>query len=165
MPEFHCTERGLFMKFFETPKRRIQFVCALLFLVLFILQFVPYWSWTNAENAEKATSISGLIWMSSQNAELKTQLGLNATNFTMMNGIVLVPILTEVLSLVGFFFCLLKKESVKLDVMCIVFGAVLAVGYLVTPVLRAGMMWPHLLVEAAIVGLGVYGLILGAKEK
>lgn len=151
----------MFAKIKNNRGAACMLVCALLLMILFILQFTPFWQYGEAG---ESCSISSYVWFPSDQKELESWLGAQAEDHD-LNSFVGMPILTLVLSAAGAVLCLIKPDNgwtALLPTACGLFGAI---GYLTTPALKLGMGWTwHLLLCIALLVLGVFGLVQWIRE-
>lgn len=138
-----------------------NWICALLMIVLLVMQFTPFWHYGEAG---ESCSISGYVWFPSDQKDLESWLGTQADGHD-LNSFVGMPILVLVLSAVGAVLCLIKPDKGMTTLLPTLCGAVGGIAYLTTPALKLGSGWAwHLLICIALLALGVCSLVQWAKE-
>jgi hypothetical protein len=131
-------------------------LCALLMILMLILQFTPYWHY-GEENAASA-SISSYVWFPHNNTDLNTHLKAIEPNHW-VNDIVVIAVPILLLCAVGAVLCLSRSHSLLALLCPISTGLIGLIGYPCTLSLRAGAWGLHVLVCAAMLALGLYGII------
>lgn len=151
----------MFQKYFNGKTSMANVICAVLMILLLIMQFTPFWQYGEAG---ESCSISAYVWFPSDHKDLETWLGTQAEDHD-LNSFVGMPILTLVLSAAGAALCLIKPEKGAMALLPTVCGAAGMIGYLTTPALKLGAGWAwHLLICIALLVLGVYGVVQWVRE-
>lgn len=151
----------MFAKIRDNRAAMCTLVCAVLMIVLLVVQFTPFWHYGEAG---ESCSISSYVWFPSDHKELETWLG-EQDGAHDLNSFVGMPILILVLSAAGAVICLIKPDKGASALLPAVCGAAGMIGYLTTPALKLGAGWAwHLLICVALLALGVYGIVQWAKE-
>ena len=131
-------------------------LCALLMIVLLVLQFVPYWYYA-PENG--SCSISGYVWFPTDHKELESWISAQAEGYD-LNGFVGAALLVFFSAAVGTVFSLFQRKNGWPAVLTTVCGAVSLCVYLFNAAFRLGSFrLLHVLVCAAVLALGVYSLV------
>ena len=137
-----------------------NYVCALLTLVLLVLQFTPFWNY-NGQTA----SINGFVWLNPQGAEINnwftSQLG-TAVN---VNSVVITSVLVLLLGVAGVVLCVMKSD---IGLMALLPAASALSGiyaFALKPVFRLGSTWiVQLVLCIAILAMAIITVIVGNKE-
>jgi len=138
-----------------------NWICALLMIVLLVMQFVPFWHFGEAG---ESCSISSYVWFPSDYKDLESWLDTQAEGHD-LNSFVGMPILVLVLSAVGAALCLIKPDKGMTTLLPALCGAAGTWAYLTTPALKLGAGWAwHLRICIALLALGIYSLMQWAKE-
>jgi len=138
-----------------------NWICALLMIVLLVMQFTPFWYYGEAG---ESCSISGYVWFPSDQKDLESWLGTQADGHD-LNSFVGMPILVLVLSAVGAVLCLIKPDKGMISLLPTLCGVVGGIAYLTTPALKLGSGWAwHLLICIALLALGIYSLVQWGKD-
>lgn len=143
----------------NNPVKLANTVCAVLMLLLFVCQLMPFWS---AEG--ESASIQGYIWFCQHynglSSFFKAEAGVT------VNDMVLMPVIVVVSSLLGAFLCLWKSKRAWTAICPVICGIAGIVGYLSQPVFRMGnLWWLHLLVSIAVLISAVGIVVCRIKAK
>lgn len=153
----------MFAKIKENPVAVCNVVCAVLMLLLVVLQFLPFWHYT-ANDAEAAASIQAYIWFPDDHKALESYLAEQIDGYS-INSIVLMPILHLLLGVTGLVLCLKMCSHPLVALFPTTVGGVGLWGFLSQAALRMGSMWwLQLLICLMLTGMGVYALIVGLKK-
>ena len=139
-------------------------ICAVLLLVLIVLQFIPFWHYGEPE---KATSINGYVWMPTDHTDLEKWLASEAEGANVTAGhLVLMPLLVLVLGVAAIILCFVQSDNVYSLLAPGVAGCIGAIGYLKEAALHLGSNWGiHLTLCIVIVLLAAGGFICGIRER
>ena len=144
------------MKTLKNKTVLTNMVCALLMIVLLVLQFLPYWQY--AEDGGSC-SISGYVWFPTDHKELESWISAQVEGYD-LNGFVGAALLVFGLAVTGTAFCLFQRRNGWPSVLVTACGAAGMIVYLCNGALRLGSVWlVHLLVCAAVLALGIYSVI------
>lgn len=140
----------------------INVICAVLMVVLLVLQFTPFWHYGEAG---EACSISDYVWFPTDHKDVESWIAGQVEGHT-LNGFVAMPILVLVLSAVGAVLCMVKLDNGWMALLPTACGAVGSVAYLMDAALKlgAGWMW-HLVICIALLALGILNLVQCIKER
>ena len=134
----------------------INIVCAVLLILLLVLQFTPFWHYGDEE--PQSASIQEFVWFPSDNKALSTyiedQLGVDFA----VDEMVVMPVVVLVSGLAGAIVCILKSRASAAAILPAIAGLSGVIGYLSTPALQLGSLW--ILHLAVCVVLLVLSLVL-----
>lgn len=141
----------------------LNLTCALVMLVLLVLQFMPFW--TYGEPAQ-SVSIQEYIWFPGNHTGLDKVMQATLYSDYKIDDILLMPILTLVLGAAGIVLCIFKADNPFVSLLPTACGAVSALGYLTHSAFQTGSNWTlHLLVCIILFVLGLVSLITTFKSK
>ncbi len=150
-------------KFFSNRISVCNMICAVLMVILLVLQFCPFWQF--GENQESSASIQGYIWFPTEHGDLETYFEEATGSDYSINSILIPPILTLVLGAAGIVLCLIKSNQIWASIFPIACGAVGIWGYLGKAVFKLGVNWQmHLVICIAMLVVGVVGCYMGYKD-
>lgn len=136
-------------------------ICALLLMILLVMQFTPYWQYGEAG---ESCSIGSYVWFPSDHKDVETWLNGQIEDFD-LNGFVGMPVLLLALSAVGAVLCLIKPDKGWTALLPTLCGAAGTIAYLTDAALKLGSGWAwHLLICIVLLALGIYGLTQWIKE-
>ena len=150
-------------------KKILSYVCALLMIFMFVLQFVPVDNWshnvrekdgdTYIEYTEKL-SINEYFWVKANNTPAKMHLQSVAPGYD-VNKTVPVPFIMFFLCIVGAVFCIIKPDVGGMALMPLAAGIIGVVGYLTMPLLATVNLWAlYFGVSVAMIVVALADLIL-----
>lgn len=162
----------------KNPKVICSIVCSVLMLAIFVLMFVPFWSYEgmNEETFEpenRIVSINGYLWFPSDHDGVEDVFnapvdGVPVETQTDANTIAL-PIGMQILFAgFGIVLCIWKAKSSAVALLPIACGAFGIYGYIFVDALRLGVtgVWVASLVLSILaLVLGIVRIILGQKYK
>lgn len=136
-------------------------LCALVMAAMLVCQFTPYWHF--GEGNAQSVSISSYVWFpdncTALNAYLKT-----VEEGHMVNNIVMIAVPVLLLCAIGTVLCLLRSDSLLTLLFPVVAGLVGVIGYPLTASLRAGSWGLHVVLCAAMLAMGLYGMMASRKD-
>lgn len=139
----------------------LNVVCAVLMLILLVLQFLPFWSYGDPS---VSVSIQEYIWFPGDHTGLDKELTALVSADYSINDVLLMPILTLVLGAVGIVMCLFKSSNSRISLLPTACGLVGAFGYLTGAAFQVGSGWAlHLVVCLLLVCAGLACLLSGRK--
>ena len=160
-------------------------ICVVVMLVFFACQFLPYWTYTTIEGADKTAALIGItteegeevtrtislaeyIWLTEEHEDLfgkwKKMEDQNGNPFV-QNDLVAMPFIVTLLIVAGTVFCIWKMDKTWTCLFTLVAGAYATIAYLTVPVLATGHTWLVHLIAAIVMTLGAIPLaILWVKE-
>ena len=150
----------------------LNIVCAVLMIVFFAVQFLPYWTYTTIEGADKTAALLGYtteegeevektislaeyVWLTEEHEDLfgkwkKMQDPVTGEAFT-QNELVGTPFICTLLIIAGVVFCLWKNTSTWTCLFALIAGILATKAYLTMPVLATGETWlVHLIAAIAM---------------
>ena len=134
-------------------------IAALLMAVLLVGQFVPYWQYGEGLSA----SINGYVWFPTEHQGLTEELNPLVEKYP-CNQAALVAIPVLLLSALGVLLCLFRSDRPMTSLLPVMAGGYGLIGYLCSPVMRAGgLWWAHGIAFALLLALGLTAL--GQKER
>lgn len=139
-------------------------VCALMMLVLLILQFTPFWQY-GEEGA--SASIGAYVWFPTENAAVGTAIKEAVGDDFTIESIVGVAVLLLLLSAAGIAACLIKMNSPVVSALPVACGLVGLYSFLTKPALRLGMNWGFqlaLCIAMLIIGAVSLGSMLAGRK-
>lgn len=140
-----------------SPLSLCNICCAVLALILLILQFTPFW--TPGEGAAPV-SIGGYVWFPTEHADLTSYIQQNTDSAFTINAIVIPAVLMLALSAAGAVLGVLKRDEFWAGVFPIACGISGLWGFLSQPALRLGSTWVLQLVLCILMlALGVFGMV------
>jgi len=143
--------------------KTFSMICAALMAVLLVLQFIPFWHFSDGE-AQAAVSISSYVWFPADYGNVDDYLGEAIEDYS-INDMLMTPILLLVLCAVGVVLCLLKAGNPLVLVVPLVAGLAGTIGYLTAPALQMGGNWiVHLLLSILLLAAAAAGLVLNWKD-
>lgn len=139
-------------------KNRISvcnFICAVLMLILLVLQFSPFWYHT-----EGSTSIQGYVWFPTDNTAVDSIMKENVSSDFQVGDIIGMPIAVLLLGAAGVVCCIWKNTNILVTLLPIGCGLVGMFGYLGNAAFRLGANWGlHLIVCIAMVAVGTFAFV------
>lgn len=140
----------------------LNILCAILMLVLLVLQFLPFWSYGDPT---VSVSIQEYIWFPSDHTGLDKELTSLVSADYSINDVLLMPILTLVLGAVGIVMCIFKSSNSYMSLIPTGCGLVGAFGYLTGAAFQVGSGWMlHCVVCLLLVCAGLAGFLSGRKK-
>jgi len=140
-------------------ERIMKLVCLLLMIVIFVLQFTPFWNFDG-----KGVSINGYVWFPHDHADLETYLKSNIDGFT-VNQVVLMPVIQLVACVVGIILFMAQGSNPLVALVSLVCSIGGIWGFLAEPAFRLGTNWVLQLVLNILMLLSsVAVLVLGLKD-
>lgn len=145
--------------------------CAVLMLVLLILQFLPgYWTAQKTLPEPDGTfktespSLQLYMWAPTEFTAVDKSLDKQFEKSLVMNDAVMMPVVTLIAGVLTIFFTIFKLEKKWVAILPAIGGGFGVCGYLLYPVFQMNSMWIiHLIVSALIfvIGLGavVYSVV------
>lgn len=144
-------------------------VCAVLMILFFVVQFLPYWTYTTIEGADKTAALLGFtteegeevertislaeyVWLTEEHEDLfgswkKMKDPTTGEAFT-QNELVGTPFICTLLVIAGVVFCLWKNDKTWTCLFSLISGILATIAYLTVPVLATGETWMiHLIVS------------------
>lgn len=143
----------------------LNVICAVLMLVLLVLQFMPFWTYGDPATP---VSIQGYIWFPGDHTGLDKALKESVSTDYSINDVLLMPILTLVLGAVGIVLCLIQSDNPFVSLLPAACGLAGTWGYLTGAAFHVGSGWEfHLILCIALLALGLISLIslLSARQK
>lgn len=143
----------------------LNVICAVLMLVLLVLQFMPFWTYSDPATS---VSIQGYIWFPGDHTGLDKALKESVSADYSINDVLLMPILTLVLGAVGIVLCLIQSDNPFVSLLPAACGLAGTWGYLTGAAFHVGSGWEfHLILCIALLALGLISLIslLSARQK
>lgn len=140
----------------------INRLSALLMVVMLILQFTPFWHF--GEGGAQTVSISSYVWFPDNHTDLNAYLK-TVEEGHWVNSIVVVAVPMLLLCAIGAVLCLRASDSRLTLLFPVAAGLVGLIGYLGTASLRAGAWGLPVVVCAAMLLLGLCGLVGCRKKK
>lgn len=138
-------------------------VCAVLMVILLVLQFMPFW--TYGEEEAMTSSIQGYIWFPTEKGDLENYLQAQTSPEFTINDILVMPIVVLVAGAVGVVLCLIKPDNMLVSLLPAACGLVGIWGYLSKAAFRLGANWQlHLVLCIAILAAAAISLLSGLKE-
>lgn len=153
------------------PATICNIVCAVLLVVFFACQFLPYWTYTTIEGADKTAAILGIateegtevektislaeyVWLTEEHEDLfgtwKKMEDPNGNAFV-QNDLVSMPFICTLLVIAGVVFCLWKNDRTWTCLFSLIAGIYATYSYLTVPVLKTGHTWMiHLIVSIVL---------------
>lgn len=149
-------------------------VCAVVLVAFFLVQFLPFWTYTTIEGSDKTAALIGLtveegeevektislaqyLWFTEEHEDLfghwKRMKDFDGNPLT-QNEIVVMPFLCTLLVILGTFFCLWKNDKTWTCLFALIVGVYATITYLTTPILQTGHTWIVHLIVSIIVLLG-----------
>lgn len=119
-----------------TKTMLLNYLLAVLMLLMIILQFTPFWHYNG-----ESSSISRYIWLDTSNTQLSSWLGSQIGKQVKVDDILAVPVLLLVVGAVGTVFCVVQASNPFMAIFPAVCGALGILGYLINPVFRLGSNW------------------------
>lgn len=143
----------------ENKRNLISWLCAALMLVMLVLQFLPFWSFTG-EAGETSCSVNSFVWMPREHPDVTTYLQSTLGEEWTVQKVYAMPALQLVAGALGVAFALIKPAW-PLGGICAVFcGGFGLWGYLTNAALKLGGMWGlHLAVSALVFAAGLFCLV------
>lgn len=143
----------------------LNVICAVLMLVLLVLQFMPFWTY-----GDPATSVSiqGYIWFPGDHTGLSKAFTESVSADYSINDVLLMPILTLMMGAVGIVLCLIQSDNPFVSLLPAACGLAGTWGYLTGAAFHLGSGWVfHLILCIALLALGLISLIslLSARQK
>ena len=164
----------------------LNIVCAVLLIAFFVVQFLPFWTYTTIEGSDKTAALIGLtveegeevektislaeyVWLTEEHEDLfghwKRMKDPTTGEAITQNQIVVMPFLCTLLVIAGVVFCLWKNDRTWTCLFSLVVGAYATITYLTEPVLKTGQSWLFHLIVSIVVLLGSIPLtILWVKK-
>ena len=141
--------------------KRYNAFCALLFAILIVLQFVPFW-----ELEGEQISISEYIWFPLENGELTTHFIETVSPEFKVDSLVLSSLLQLVIPAVGIVLFLCNKESVYVPYCTGAAGLIGMWSYLSKPAFRLGMNWQlHFAFAILLSFVVLFPIVVRLKER
>ena len=134
-------------------------VCAILMVVLLILQFTPFW-----ELEGEPTSISSYIWVPSDHADLTTHFEKVISSDYSINSMVMPAILQLVLPVAGIALFLYRKEGIWAGIISVFAGLSGFWAYLGRPAYRLGSWQAPFAVSVLLLIAGVLTVLAFIKK-
>lgn len=145
-----------------SPLNLCNICCAVLALLLLILQFTPFW--TPGEGAAPV-SIGGFVWFPTEHAEMNSYIQQAADPDFQINDIVFPAVLMLLLSAVSMVLGVLKRDELWVSIFPIACGAAGLWGFLSQPALRLGSTWVlQLVLCIAMLALGILGMVKNDRK-
>ena len=148
----------------STQSKILSFVTAAVLVVLVVLLFTPFWSWTVKEKTGVA-SVNDYVWFPGDQKDLVKWFQAETGAKPVINDIVLCPILMLIAGVVGAVLLVLKPGSKIVPVLPVVAGVSAVVGFLTTAELQLGANWWLQVAVGAIAAiLGIVSLVFKLIE-
>lgn len=148
-------------KFFADRTAQMNSFCALLLIILLVLQFSAFW--TYGENDELSCSLQSYIWFPTDNTALTKHLEALVPGHA-INSIIVMPILVLVTAVLSIALICVKPGQPLNALLPVVCGGVGAWGYLSKAEFQLGANWQlHLALCILIALCGLLSLIMSAR--
>ena len=143
----------------------LNYVSALLLIVLLVLQFTPYWSFGEGAKAGEA-SVSQYIWLPSDYKTLTKELEKTFDDYS-INNIIVPPIVVLVAGAVGIVLSILMAGKAVPCILPVLAGGVGLWGWLTMPVFKLGASWGiQVALMAVVLVVGIASIVtLFMKKK
>jgi len=149
-------------KLLANSNKILNYLCAVLLLVLLVTQFLPFWACDCKDCAGEDISISEYVWFPDDHKKglTKTLKDTYDKDFE-LNDLVLTPIVILVAGAIGVVMCATKAHKAWVSILPIIAGGMGVIGYLSDPVLQMGNNWVlHLLAAAVVLIVGLIACVL-----
>lgn len=144
-----------------------NYIAALLLLVLVVLMFMPFWTFTRGE-ATMQVSMNAYVWFPNDNTALQTALrnAIESTGKINVTHTVLQPAFMLIFGVIGAGFCLAKPSSKVAAFFPALVGALGIWCFASISIYRVlNNLWiPMLIICCLALALGVYGMIFNPKK-
>ena len=148
-------------KLFANRTAQMNSLCALLMIVLLVLQFSAFW--TYGENNELSCSLQSYIWFPADNTALTKHLEALVPGHA-INSIIIMPLLVLVTAVLGIVLICVKPGQPHNALLPVACGAVGVWGYLSKAEFQLGAGWQlHLALCILIALCGLLSLIMSAR--
>lgn len=139
--------------------------CAVLMLILLVLQFMPFWT-VETEEGANSVSIQSFIWFPGDHGDLEDSLGATLGNEEFsVNDVLGMPILVLVAGAAGVVLCLIKSGSGFASILPAICGVAGVWGFLAKPAFRLGSTWQiQLALSAVILVLAIVSIAAMIRE-
>lgn len=136
-------------------------ICIVLMAVLFILHFMPFWSYDGT-----STSIQTYVWFPTDNTALESYIAGQVGGDYSINSIILMPIIVLVTTVAGIILSISMPDNLFISLLPLGCGLVGIWGYLSKPAFQLGTNWVlHLIVCIAMVAAAALKMFLQAKNE
>lgn len=146
-------------KLLANPIKPLNYICAVLLVLLLITQFLPFYACDCKKGCEGdgTISLSEYVWFPEDHEKgitkaLKAEFGKEYE----LNDIVLIPVVILVAGVIGIYMCATNARKSWVSVFPIIAGVAGVFGYMSSPILQTGNNWMLHWVAALVV------LIVGA---
>ncbi|MGN1021358.1 MAG: hypothetical protein ACI4O7_13425 [Aristaeellaceae bacterium] len=143
--------------------RIMNIACAVLALVLLVLQFTPFW-YMGGET--EPVSIGGYVWFPSDHGEVTSYLQEQVSSDFKVNDVIAMPILVLLLSVATIVLCVWKMSNPLVSLLPIACGLCGVWGFLAKAAFRLGSTWGfQFALCIALIALGAVALAMGLKKE
>lgn len=148
------------MKNVSKQTNTMKWICAVLLILIFVLQFTPFW---NVDGT--SFSIQKYIWLEAENTTINNYLVSNVGSDYNINKLIVTALIQLVAPLFGLVFCLLKSSSIYVAISTIICGIGGVWGMLTKPAYQLGGNWIlFLVVDIALVIAGIMLVVRWYKD-
>lgn len=137
-----------------------NYVCIALMAILFVLQFMPFWSYDGV-----SVSIQSYVWFPANHTTLDTYIGSQISGYS-INDIVWMPVITLVATVGGIILFVKAPDNAYVGIVPLICGIIGTWAYMTKEPLHLGTNWVlHLVVCIAMVVVSFLRTIWIIKEK
>jgi len=151
-------------KLLANPIKPLNYICAVLLVLLLITQFLPFYACNCTKGCEGdgTISLSEYIWFPEDHEKgITKQIQSSYDKEFELNDIVITPVAILVAGVVGIFMCSVNAHKSWVSIFPVIAGVAGVFGYMSSPVLQMGNNWMlHWVASLVVLIVGAISFVI-----